>query len=108
MPELVNSAPKFLKKKVFRTSRLLLGYNVELVLRLPIETFKKVFPDQDAGAKPEVLDWPESAILADLLAVIPFSKYWSANESRTYGELRVKRERNELYPALLGVLAKKI
>ncbi|KAK2759271.1 hypothetical protein CKAH01_16687 [Colletotrichum kahawae] len=60
LPELARTAPNNLKNEVFQTTRVLLAYNADLVLRLPAELFGKLFPrgnnkaaeNSDGRAKP--------------------------------------------------------
>jgi hypothetical protein len=107
LPDLINSAPAYLRAPVLKTSRLLLAYNPDLVLKLPKETFKALYPADNDTAQPAKLDWPASVLLRDLLRICPFAKVANASNPDE-PELHVRRERNELYPALLGILAKKV
>jgi len=108
LPDLANSAPKHLRAKIFRTSRILLAYNVDLVLQLPIATFEMLFPNKDnpkSDPKISKLKYPEAQLLGDLLKAFPLAKH-SAKPNDDVGELHVRVGRNDLYPSVLAVLAR--
>ncbi|RSL44908.1 hypothetical protein CEP53_011017 [Fusarium sp. AF-6] len=119
LPELARTAPANLREKVFQTTRILLAYNADLVLRLPAELFAKLFPrsknakvvgnEEERGTRPSTsaLDGLEDELLGELFQTFPFAKVhpksWDGEN-----ELHVRAPFNSLYPTVLGVLAKKV
>lgn len=119
LPELARTAPENLKDGVFQTTRILLAYNADLVLRLPSELFAKLFPRSKGGKsadgevacymKPSTLalEGLENELLSELFQTFPFAKVpkegWDDED-----ELHVRGQFNNLYPAVLGVFAKRV
>lgn len=119
LPELARTAPTHLKDRVFQTTRILLAYNADLVLRLPSDLFVKLFPrsnnvkvagnEKEHGTKPNTsaLNGLEDELLSELFQTFPFA--WVRPEPWDgENELHVRGQFNNLYPTVLGVLARKV
>lgn len=119
MPELHRTAPSHLKDRVFQTARILLAYNADLVLRLPESLFGKLFPrsknvkvvgnEKEHNTKPNTLALSglEDELLSELFQTFPFARVhpesWDGEN-----ELHVRGQFNNLYPTVLGVLARQV
>lgn len=119
LPELARTAPANLKERVFQTTRILLAYNADLVLRLPPNLFAKLFPrsknvklignEKERGTRPSTsaLDGLEDELLSEIFETFPFARVhpepWDGEN-----ELHVRGSFNNLYPTVLGVLARKV
>jgi hypothetical protein len=119
LPELARTAPANLREKVFQTSRILLAYNADLVLCLPPDVYSKLFPrnkaakvvenDKERTKMPSTscLHGRENELLSELFQTFPFAKVhpqpWDGEN-----ELHVRGSFNNLYPTVLGILAKKV
>lgn len=104
---------------MFQTTRILLAYNADLVLRLPEDLFVKLFPqsknakvvgnEREHDTKPNTLalNGLEDELLSELFQTFPFARVhrepWDGEN-----ELHVRGPFNNLYPTVLGVLARKV
>lgn len=104
---------------MFQTTRILLAYNADLVLQLPPHIYAKLFPNEknskhvnneDVGRmrpNTSALDWPEDELLNELFQTFPFAKV-TKEDWDGENELHIRGQLNNLYPTVLGVLARKI
>lgn len=90
LPPLASTAPADLHKKIYKTVRLLLAYNFELIVKLPKSVVKDI---KSSGAG-------QLRILPELMSGLPFT---IEGENTLYA----RTDQNNIYPVLLGVLAQR-
>jgi hypothetical protein len=119
LPELARTAPANLKEKVFQTNRILLAYNADLVLRLPPDLYAKLFPrnkptktvgnEKERTVMPSTsaLEGLENELLSELFSTFPLARVHPLPRDGE-NELHIRGSFNNLYPTVLGVLARKV
>lgn len=97
LPPLLATAVPALKNPIFKTVKVLVGYDVDVVIKLP-KLILETFPTE--GSKVQLLPEVVSA-LADLVGYLPVTV-------RENGEIHARSDKDNAYPALLAVLAQSV
>ena len=90
LPPLEDNAPPSSKKKFFKTAKVLLAYDFDIAVQLPVETLKGLPSDAS-----------QIRLLPELMGDFPVTV-------RENGELHARSDKDNIYPTLVAVLAQQV
>jgi hypothetical protein len=95
LPPLLATAPPSLKLPILKTIKVLVGYDVDLIIKLPAKVMSALPTDATKAQLPSEI----VSALTDLVGFLPATL-------GDNGEIHAKSEKDNAYPTILAVLSK--